>query len=199
MGGRGSGRTSGLGMLTDKCHEYRSIDLAWLARKKLLNVGRSSTLTWSRGGQETGSISVETLQSGIRLVYRARRSGDDWQDIQEFVPIVETATNFGGKRRWFKCLTCQRRCRILYGGTYFRCRRCHRLKYESQYENDYSRVVSQAHALRKRLGHVGSLDDPFPDKTKGMHWKTYRRLESLDEQLQQRWAVGVMGWLQRFK
>ena len=195
MGGRGSGRTSGLGMLTDKCHEYRSIDLAWLARKTLLNVSRSSTLTWSLGGHETGSINFEMLQSGIRLVYRARRSGDDWQDIQEFVPIIETATNFGGKRRWFKCLSCQLRCRILYGGTYFRCRRCHRLKYESQYEKSYSSVVNQAHGLRKRLGHVGSLDDPFPDKPKGMHWKTYKRLAAKDADLQQRWAVGVTGWL----
>ena len=186
-------------MLTDKCHEYRSIDLAWLARKTLLNVSRSSTLTWSLGGHETGSISFEMLQSGIRLVYRARRSGDEWQDIKEFVPIIETATNFGGKRRWFKCLTCQARCRILYGGIYFRCRRCPPLKCESQYENGYSRAVSQTHGLRKRLGHVESLDDPFSDKPKGMLWKTYRRLQSLDKHLQQRLAIGVIGWLKLLK
>jgi hypothetical protein len=30
-----------------------------------------------------------------------------------------------------------------------------------------------------------------------MHWKTYERLEALDEELQQRWAIGVMGWMTR--
>ena len=92
-------------------------------------------------------------------------------------------------------LTCQSRCRILYGGAYFRCRRCHRLKYESQYESGYSRAADQAHALRKRLGQVASLDEPFPDRPKGMHWKTYKRLAAKDTDLQQRWAVGVTGWL----
>ena len=197
MGGRGSERTSSYGAGVSKCHEYRSIDLAWLARKKLFNAGRWSTLTWSRGGQEIGSIRIEAQQSGARLSYKARQSGDTWQEISEFVPIVETQTNFGGRRRWFACLSCRRRCRILYGGIYFRCRRCHHLKYESQFESGYSRAADQAHALRKRLGQTGFLDDPFPPKPKCMHWKTYKRLEAKDAELQQRWAFGVWQWLRR--
>ena len=55
----------GLGILSDKCHEYRSIDLSWLRRNKLLNVGRRSTLTWSRSGQVTGSIRIECLPRGL--------------------------------------------------------------------------------------------------------------------------------------
>ena len=199
MGGTGSGRTSGLGMLTTKCHETNSIDLAWLERKALFNVGQWSTLTWSCGGRETGSIRIEAHHNGARLIYKARQSGDTWQEISELVPIVETQTNFGGWRRWFACLSCQRRCRILYGGIYFRCRRCYQLKYESQYESGYSRAASQAHALRKRLGQTGSLDNLFPPKPKGMHSKTYERLAAKDRDLQQRWAVGVMGWLNLLK
>ena len=197
MGGTGSGRTSGLGMQTRKCHETNSIDLAWLERKKLFNVRRLSTLSWSCVGQEMGSIQIESHHNGARLIYKARQSGDTWQDISELVPIVETKTNFSGRRRWFLCLSCRRRCRILYGGIYFRCRRCHHLKYESQYESGYSRAADQAHALRKRLGQVGSLDEPFPDRPKGMHWKTYKRLAAKDAHLQQRWAVGVWRWLRR--
>ena len=34
MGGRGSGRQAGLGLKVDKCHEYKSIDIAWLRRRK---------------------------------------------------------------------------------------------------------------------------------------------------------------------
>ncbi len=199
MGGRGSGRSGWGGVLTDKCHEYHSIDLAWLRRKKLLNLGHWSTVTWSRAGRETGSVRIECLQWGVRLVYRQRRAGDEWQDVNEFVPFVESATRFGGTRQWFRCLTCAARCRVLYGGTHFRCRRCHRLKYESQYEAAYARACSQAHALRRRLGCVGSLDDPFPPKPKGMHWKTYRQLEARDRKFQNLWAAGVMQWLNRLK
>ncbi len=197
MGGRGSGRTGGLGMLSDKCHEYRSIDLSWLRRKKLLNVGRWSTLTWSRSGQVTGSIRIECLPRGVKLIYRQRRNGEDWQDINEFVPLVDTPTPFGGSRQWFQCLSCGSRCRILYGGSHFRCRRCHRLKYDSQYEPAYARAASMAHNIRKKLGYIGSLDDPFPLKPKGMHWQTYRRLEARDAHCQQEWAVGVMAWIRK--
>ena len=199
MGGRGSGRPSGLGMLTDKCHEYHSIDLAWLRRKKLLNTGRWSTLTWSRAGQVTGTIRIECLFNGMRLIYRQRRNGEDWQDVNEFVPYMETETRFGGQRQWFQCLSCGSRCRILYGGAHFRCRNCQRLKYESQYEAAYARACSKSHNIPQQLGGHGSLDDPFPPKPKGMHWKTYQQLERRDAQLQNRWAAGVWSWMKQLK
>ena len=131
MGGRGSGRHGGLGLLVDKCHELHSIDLAWLRRKKLLNPGRWSSITWSRAGRETGSIRIECHGHGVRLVYRHRRPGSEWHDVSEFVPFVETTTNFGGRRQWFQCLSCRRNCRILYGRAYFRCRRCQGLRQRS--------------------------------------------------------------------
>jgi hypothetical protein len=65
----------------------------------------------------------------------------------------------------------------------YRCRKCYQLKYESQYEQIFGSATNQRHKLRKRLGQVGSLEDPFPPKPKGMHWKTYRQLEALDRQL----------------
>ena len=45
MGGRGSGRSGGMGMLTDKCHEYHSVDIDWLRRKRYLRTGHSGNLT----------------------------------------------------------------------------------------------------------------------------------------------------------
>ena len=198
MGGRGSGRSSSYGAGVPMCHEYRAIDLAWLKRKKLLNTGRSSMLTWSRNGRETGSIRVIGYERGVQLVYRQRRDGEDWTDVSEFVPFTETQTQFGGRRQWFRCLSCNGRCRVLYGGAHFRCRKCYRLKYESQYEDASGRACSRAHALRKRLGQVGSLDEPFPEKPKGMHWKTYWRLRQLDEACLERWAVSAWAWMRRF-
>ena len=192
MGGRGSGRQSGLGLMVDKCHEFHAIDIAWLRRKRLLQTGHWSTLRWSRGGHETGNVRFECLAGGIRLVYRHRKGGGEWQDVNEIVPLIETTTRFNGRRQWFRCLSCGKRCRILYGGSYFRCRRCHCLKYDTQYEPPFCRAATRALKIRERLGSAGGIDDPFPAKPKRMHWRTYERLQRQEEQLQSAWAVGIM-------
>ena len=41
------------------------------------------------------------------------------------------------------------------------------------------------------------LDDGLPPKPAGMHWKTYRKLEALDEALARRWCIGMHGYLER--
>lgn len=192
MGGRGSGRTASYGLSVDKCHEYHSIDLAWLRRKKLLQPGRWSSITWSRGSHQTGSIRIAVLPGGMRLAYKQRRQGDDWHDVNELVPLVKTATPFGGSRQWFQCLSCRSRCRILYGGAYFRCRRCYRLKYETQYEPSFGRAATRVLKIRQRLGSDSGIDDVFPEKPKGMHWKTYNRLRAEAEHQQDQWAAGIM-------
>lgn len=178
MGGRGSGRTNGSGLLVDKCEDYLSIDIGWLKRQGSLTPDKSGKITWSRGGQTTSSIGYRTEVGGLRLIYRTLRAEDDWQDVNELISFAWTDANFNGRRQWFACPSCNRRCRIIYGGAYYRCRNCYRLKYESQYEPIFGRVADQRHKLRKRLGYAGSLEDPFPPKPKGMHWKTYRRLSS---------------------
>ena len=192
MGGRGSGRPSGHGLSVDKCHEFHSIDLAWLRKRKLLRVGTTSTLRWSRGPNETGSIKIAILAQGIRLVYRRRARGDEWQDVDEIGPLVETSARFGGTRQWFQCLSCHRPCRIIYGGSYFRCRRCHGLKYDTQYEPDFARAATAALKIRSRLGAEGGISEPFPRKPKGMHGRTYECLRDEEEHLQSAWAVGIM-------
>jgi hypothetical protein len=130
---------------------------------------------------------------------RTRSRGGDWQDVNELIPFVIRATRFSGHRRWFQCLSCRRRCQIIYGGSRFRCRRCYGLKYESQYEPAFGRAASRAHKILERLEYSGSLDDPFPPKPKGMHWKTYQWLVEEDERLQDLWAAGAMQLMMRFR
>jgi hypothetical protein len=193
MGGRGSGRPAGLGLAVDLCHRTHSIDLDWLRRQKLLNPGRWSTLTWSVRGEKTGSIRFTLNDHGVLLRYRTRSRGEEWRDVEEVVPLVRSETNFSGQREWFQCLSCQRRCRILYGGTLFRCRRCQGLRYETQYEPLFARAATRAIKIRDKLGGNGGIDDPFPPKPKGMHWRTYERLRAQAERCERIWAVGVAG------
>lgn len=178
-------------MTADKCHEFHSIDLAILKRKNLLRDGYWSTLTWSRGGQKTGSISLGWLGAAVILQYRTQTNGEDWKDVREIVPLVETGTPFGGRRQWFQCLGCNQRCRILYGGAVFRCRKCHGLKYETQYEPAFARAASRALKIRERLGCKGGVSDLPPAKPKGMHWRTYDRLQANLMRHERGWAEGI--------
>jgi hypothetical protein len=197
MGGFGSGRHPRSAGAT--CDDYHSVDLAWLNHEKLLTPGRSSTIRWSRAGRPTGSIGIVAHQRGIGITYRTRPWGGEWQEVDELIPFAVTATNFAGRRKWFKCLSCGRACRVLYGRSRFRCRLCHHLKYGSQSEPRYQRAIGRAQKIRMRLGGSASLNELFPPKPKGMHWKTYHRLMALDTKLQNQWALGMRGWLDRFE
>jgi hypothetical protein len=106
--------------------DFHKIDLADMDRSPHF----FGTLTWSTVGRKTGSIRYWKTQNGLEISYAA--SGG--QNICEVIPYTYTATQFGGTRKWFKCLSCGRRCRVLYGGRHFRCRQCYGTKYASQYE-----------------------------------------------------------------
>jgi hypothetical protein len=180
-----------MGMLVDKCEDYRAVYLAALRRKGFLKPGYSGRITWSRGGSVTAWIEYRVESLGLRLIYRTRPPGGEWRDVDELFPFVYSATNFSGQRKWVQCLSCRGRCRVLYGGAHFRCRRCHGLRYESQYEPPWLRGTTRAQKIRERYGGSGSLDEPFPEKPKGMHWRTYDRLVAQDERLTAIWTRGM--------
>ena len=77
MGGSGSGRRWQFG--ADTTDDYRSIDIRWLKREGLLESGVSRSITWSRGGEVTGSINVRSEPGRVILDYRQRDRGGEWQ------------------------------------------------------------------------------------------------------------------------
>lgn len=192
MGSRKSGRRATFGFTVTKCHEVHSVDLARLNRKMLLVPGRWSTLTWSQGNEATGSIRILCLEGALRLVYRARQTDGDWEDVSETIPLTETATAFGGRRQWLICLSCRKRCRVIYGGMRFRCRTCMGLRYDTQYEPVFARAATRALKIRARLGSKDGMDGPIPDRPKGMHRKTYDRLRAQEALMRDAWAIGVL-------
>jgi hypothetical protein len=93
--------------------------------------------------------------------------------------------NFGGHRPWFVCHRCNGRVGKLYNtGDLLTCRRCLNLWYASQRRGAKSRRYLQALKLRLRLNGIASLDEPFPNRPKRMHRRTYARLRQKGEALE---------------
>ncbi|MFY9641056.1 MAG: hypothetical protein WCD20_02620 [Rhodomicrobium sp.] len=169
-----------------KCESCYRIELPYLRRNGFLTPGAQETLSWSRRGEQSGSIQIGVMTDGLRLDYSIQQHGGDWQPAAEHIPFAYTPKHFGGKQLWLLCPGCHGRAAVLYGGPRFRCRKCQRLTYQSQYEPGWERARTKAAGVRKKLGgsgHVAAIDQLFPPKPKGMHWRTYNRLCAGDEEM----------------
>jgi hypothetical protein len=134
---------------TTKVEEFQAIDIAWLRREGVVgNVGHSGCITWSRHGQDRGSFGYEVTWNGLRLRYHHTPYGGTAQEIDEVISVITTPMHFGGSRHWFRCPSCQHRCRVIYGGAHFRCRICWGAKYESQYERAPFRLSRRRWRIR---------------------------------------------------
>jgi hypothetical protein len=156
MGGFGSGRWNWPSKKTT-VEDCKALDLHQLARAGSFVAGRTASLRWLRGEQETGSIgyTVRSRGTGLLLVlsYCWRRADEEWQSIELPIPLETTQPRFGGLRWWGRCplavngVPCRRRVAKLYlppGERYFGCRVCHGLTYHSAQTHD-----KRVDALRK--------------------------------------------------
>jgi hypothetical protein len=66
---------------------------------------------------------------------------------------------------------------ILFGGSIYACRHCHKLVYQCQRETDDDRAARRADTIRRRLGWEAGILNGEGDKPKGMHWRTFERLK----------------------
>jgi hypothetical protein len=122
--------------------------------------------------------------------------------IELQVPIIWTKCHLGGRRPWFECLTiingevCGRRVAKLYGPC-FECRQCMGLSYASQREIPLRRVGRRAQMIKMRLGGSNDPLEPFPQKPRGMHWRTYLRLRdqanAAKAEAEYLWAKSIPG------
>ncbi len=157
---------------------HRRLDIRVLRRKGFLQFHGWMTLNWLVNGAVVGSIDICAEFDRLILNYRHRRYEEDWKSEEYPVFLDRTRCNYGGERVWFRCPArgCSRRVAVLYLSSIFACRHCLNLSYESQREAAHNRALSRVQAIREKLGGSGSTADDFPDKPKGMHWRTYSRL-----------------------
>lgn len=177
MGGMGSGRGQRGKNTTSN---MKPLDVRRLHRAGLLTPGRVFSWQWRVCGKEVASIQMRSEAGRLVLIYRNRSHGGEWQPMEYPVYLEWTDCTLGGQRPWFLCpgQECGRRVAVLYGGSIFACRYCHKLAYECQRETDDVRAMRRADTIRRRLGWGAGIANPKGGKPKGMHWRTYERLET---------------------
>jgi len=176
MGGLGSGYYSHSNRKYTT-NEARDFDIRVLNKKGWTAPGISFDYWWTCNGKPSGSIKYKILDSFIILEYRVKTNIGDLENIKQFVSLDETPCNYGGTRKWFICEACEKRVVVLYGvGKYFHCRTCNDLSYFSKQKGFVDRTRIKAQNIRSKLGGEKSIASAFPDKPKGMHWKTYNKL-----------------------
>lgn len=176
MGGWGSGSWQS-GKNTTSA--FRALDVRRLARDGLLAPGKAFGWNWLRNDEVIASIQIRVGEDRVTLNYRARNNGEDWQEFDYPVYLDWTPCGLGGRRAWLRCPArgCGRRVAVLYGGTIFACRHCHRLAYDSQREQRDDRLTRRADKIRQRLGWEPGILNGDGGKPKGMHWRTFERLQ----------------------
>jgi hypothetical protein len=182
------------------CESCNSIDVRRWHREGRLRAGQWFSCSWTWGDEPSGSISVRTETDAVVLMFRSRCPGDsEWMSVDQRVPITWSTCHFGGLRPWFRCAVhsngryCGRRVAKLYAaGELFACRHCYGLAYESQQEPMHQRGLGRAQKIRLQMGGSQNMFEPFPDKPKGMHWRTYDRRRGAHDVAEARSTMGMM-------
>lgn len=182
MGGMGSGSYYRWDSKTT-IEDGLTLNLGKLVRDRLVISGQhvSHSLVWRRvsDGEQTASIGYEAnlidpSAAWMRLHYRHNDKPLDYR-----IKLTTTRPHYGGLRWWFVCPANGSRVAKLHsppGGDIFASRKAYGLVYQSQRETPMFRHLSVAQNIRVKLGGSAATCDPFPDRPKGMHWKTYWKL-----------------------
>lgn len=184
MGGPGSGNRwrSGAKLSTD---DVNSIDVRRWAREGMLRPGYCGSWLWLRRGEVTSSIGVRADEDRLILSYAHRKRGCDWQDTEYPIPISRSPCGLGGTRPWFICPAagCHRRVAVLFAGSIYACRHCHKVAYTSTREDAGDRAARRADRIRRRLGWKPGFLNGKGDKPKWMRWRTFSLLSQEHDRL----------------
>ena len=126
----------------------KRLDMVSLSRDVDLESRGEVIRGWTSSWGKLSCIGI-TVQPPNQLRFHYTVTDRDTGEARDHdypVTIESTPCHFGGKRWWFWCPACGRRCRILYvsgASDYFACRICLNLTYRSQQEgqNKWDRVV----------------------------------------------------------
>lgn len=171
------------------------------------NSCRSGGVSWKNCyGEETGSISIVVStfegENFVRFYYTVTdRSSGEKTDYDYKVQLTTTPCNFGGVRYWFICplsrngVYCGRRVAKLYkapGGSYFGCRHCNNLSYESRNESRHG-MFGAFGAVLKADKQIEELSEQIKRWTwRGRPTRKAKRLHILEQKMNQAASLSKM-------
>ena len=158
---------------------------------------------WVSDEENVATIGVVSSRDGVTLKYKSRSYGEDWSDVEHHVPISWTPCRFGGERPWFACSA--------YGSGKSAARCCQAIPARQVIcvpSLPRPRLCQPTRSLQptrplprskigSRLGGSVSMFEDFPDKPKGMHWRTYDRLRGRYDMAEARSMAGLERFLNR--
>jgi hypothetical protein len=185
----------------------RPLDVMKVARAGYLSGSRVGGWQWTYGDGTTALIGITGGREAVTLNYRIKSGGEDWQTVQQRVPIRWTRCRFGGERPWFVCdvlangVHCGRQVAKLYGaGKFYACRICYRLRYQVQRGGRMDRAHHRLARLHRSLGaDYDGPDGPPPPRPKWMRQRTYQRavqqIENAEDHLNAVFVAGAQRFL----
>lgn len=171
-----------------KSEHCRRIDSRRWAREGMLRPGNRGGWYWrdSETGETVASIGYAVQDGAVVLHFNAGE-----ESVRQWVPLLATDCNYGGARQWFGCPRCNRRVAILYlRGARFACRKCQRVAYASQSEDELGRT------WRKQAKAEAKLEDDWR-RPKGMHRATRERIMAVILECEERRDAGLAAFLER--
>ena len=178
------------------CDVHCSIDINDLRRSGIFFTAKVYSRSWARNGGSFGEVHVASAADEVLLLAKVPGldSSKKREKTAQGVRVTWMPCKFGGRRPWFVCpvTSCGRKCAMLYlRGGFFACRECHRLAYASQREPVRLRGLHKARKIRASLGGGANVFERFPDRPKGMHQATYRRLRAAHDRAADRCMAGL--------
>ncbi len=157
--------------------ERLRLGVGFMSRNDMLVDGYRGLIHWVDGEKDSSSVSISCFHDRVTISYRITSGSNNTNVLTTAVNLTYTNCNYGGKRAWFRCPNCDRRCLFLYlDQLWFTCRLCTGLPYNSQELTEYDRLGNRADHYRKLLKWPGGFLQGQYFKPKGMHKKTFSRL-----------------------
>ena len=161
---------------------------------------KSGSLGWSCGGQPSGNVSYscdmrDLENSVLELRFTVTKwATDSAKSYVQPIRLSHTRPHLGGRRWWMHCPHNGTRIQNLFmpaGGDVFACRKAWGIAYRSQRQTKRDNLFERLFRLQRRLGCEEGWEMPIR-RPKGMHHRTYARLEEEYWQLDAQCAVELM-------
>lgn len=123
------------------------------------------------------SAAVTVKEGYLEVLHQYKSDAKLGRGVESTIYLTHTRCNYGSRRPWFLCPSCDgRAAKLYYLESGFLCRKCSDMPYESQSESRRDRALRRARKIRMRLGVDASLLVPVIMPPKGVYWKTFDRL-----------------------